>query len=86
MVNAGTFRPALKDVRKNSENMSSKIYKYSTMQNIKMQYELYDGHHESKKTVSQLVKVTKELDKEIWRVVITSSYVFVYAYKDKHIP
>ena len=56
------------------------------MQNIKMQYELYDGHHESKKTVSQLVKVTKELDKEIWRVVITSSYVFVYAYKDKHIP
>ena len=28
----------------------------------------------------------KELDKEIWRVVITSSYVFVYAYKDKHIP
>jgi hypothetical protein len=40
MVNAGTFRTALKAGEKNSKNMSSKIYNFSTMQNIRMQYEL----------------------------------------------
>ena len=50
MVNAETFRTALKAVGKNSENMSSKIYNFSTMQNIRMQYELYKELHRSKGT------------------------------------
>ena len=41
MVNTRTFRTAAKAVEKNSENMSSKIYNFSIMQNIRMQYELY---------------------------------------------
>ena len=48
MVNTGTFRTALKAVEKNSKNMSSKIYNLSIMQRIRMQYELYEGLHESK--------------------------------------
>ena len=50
MVNGVTFRTALKAVGKNSENMSSKIYNFSTMQNIRMQYELYEGLHGPKRT------------------------------------
>jgi hypothetical protein len=34
----------------NTENMSSKIYNFSTMQNIRMQYELYKELHRSKRT------------------------------------
>jgi len=34
--NAETFRTALKAVGRNSENMSSGIYNFSTMQNIRM--------------------------------------------------
>ena len=40
MVNTRTFRSALKAVEKNSKNMNSKIYNFSTMQKIRMQYEL----------------------------------------------
>ena len=40
-VNTVTFGTALKPKGKNSENMSSKIYNFSIMQNIRMQYELY---------------------------------------------
>jgi hypothetical protein len=40
-----TFRIALKAVRRNAENMSSKIFNFSTVQNIRMQYELYKGLH-----------------------------------------
>ena len=50
MVNTETSRTALKAVEKNSENMSSKIYNFSTMQNIRMQYELYKEFHRSKRT------------------------------------
>jgi hypothetical protein len=52
MINAATFRTALKTVEMNSENMSSKIYKqdFSIMQNIRIQYELYEGLHRSKRT------------------------------------
>jgi len=52
MINAVTFRIFLKAVGKNSKNMSSKIYKldFSTMQNIRRQYELYEGLHGSKRT------------------------------------
>ena len=52
MINAATFRTALKTVEMNSENMSSKIYKqdFSIMQNIRMQYELYEGLHKPKIT------------------------------------
>jgi hypothetical protein len=36
MVNAGAFRIALQAVGKNSENRSSKIYDFSTIQNIRI--------------------------------------------------
>jgi hypothetical protein len=41
MVSAMTFRKALKAIGKNSEYMSRRMYNFSTMQNIMMQYELY---------------------------------------------
>jgi hypothetical protein len=68
MTNAVTFRTALKAVGKNSENMSSRIYNFSTMQNIRIQYEFYEGLHGPKRTetaalMSQLVR--KILRKEI---------------------
>jgi hypothetical protein len=52
MVNAETFRTALEAVEKNSENMSSRIHKqdFSTMQNKRMQYELYEGLHGPERT------------------------------------
>jgi hypothetical protein len=50
MVNAETFKTALKAVGKNSKHMSLKIYNFSTMQNIRMQYELYKELHRSKGT------------------------------------
>lgn len=45
MVNTITFRIVVKVVKKNSENKSSKINNFSTMQNIRMQYKLYEGLH-----------------------------------------
>ena len=70
MVSAGTFRTTLKAVKRSSKNMSSKIYNFSTMQNIRMLYELYKQLHRSKRiigscTMSQLVR--KILRKEIKR-------------------
>jgi hypothetical protein len=50
MVNAETFRTALKVVGKNSKNISSKIYNFSTMQYIRMQYELFEGLLRLRKT------------------------------------
>ena len=49
------FRTALKAVGKNTENKSSKVYNFSTMQNIRMQYELYKELHRSKGTVAAAV-------------------------------
>ena len=53
-VSARTFRTVLKAVGNNSENMSSKIHNslqdFSTMQNIRMQYELYEGLHRPERT------------------------------------
>lgn len=48
MVDAETFRTVLKAVGKNSENLSSKIYNFLAMQNIRMQCELYKELHSSK--------------------------------------
>ena len=45
--NTMTFRTALEAVGENSENMSSKPYYCSTMQNIRIQYELYKELHRS---------------------------------------
>jgi hypothetical protein len=45
-----TFRTAIKAVEKNAENMSLKIYNFSTLQNIRMQYELHKELHRSKGT------------------------------------
>jgi hypothetical protein len=39
-----------KAVGKNSDNMSSRIYNFLTMQNIKMHYELYKELHRPKRT------------------------------------
>ena len=50
MVIAMIFRMALKAVGKNYENMSLKIHNFSTMQNIRIQYELYEGLHGPKRT------------------------------------
>jgi hypothetical protein len=50
MVTTGTFRAALKDVEKNSKHMSPKIYNFSTMQKLKMQYEFYEELHRSRGT------------------------------------
>ena len=50
MVNTVTFRTALKAVGKNTENMSLKIYNFSTMQNIRVFYELYKELHRSEGT------------------------------------
>jgi hypothetical protein len=44
------FRIALKAVGKNPENMSSKICNFSTKQNLRLQYELYEGIHRYKRT------------------------------------
>jgi hypothetical protein len=37
--------------------MTSKIYNFSTMENIRMQYELYEGLHESKEQKQLLCEV-----------------------------
>ena len=50
MINVGTFRTVLKAMEKYSKHVSSKIYNFSTMQNIRMQYELYEGLHGPKRT------------------------------------
>jgi hypothetical protein len=44
------FRRALKAVEKNSENICSRMYNFSTMLNLRMQYELYEGLHKPKRT------------------------------------
>jgi hypothetical protein len=38
-----TFRASLNTVGKNSENMNLKLYNFSTIPNIRIQYELYEG-------------------------------------------
>jgi hypothetical protein len=45
MVNGGL---ATKAVEKNSKNMSETIFNFSTMQTVRIQYELYEEFHESK--------------------------------------
>jgi hypothetical protein len=61
-LNAGTFRTAFNAVEKDSKNMRLKIYNFSTMQKIGMQYELYERLHKSQGTevasytMSQLVR------------------------------
>lgn len=55
VVNAMTFRTALKAERMNSENRSLRIYNISSMQNIRMQYKLYEGllRHERTEAAEQ---------------------------------
>jgi hypothetical protein len=50
MVSPGTFGTALKAVEKSSKNMCSKMHNFLAMQNIRMQYELYEGLQGSKRT------------------------------------
>jgi hypothetical protein len=49
MINALNFRTAFKVVGKNSENTSSRTYNFSTIQNIRIQYESYEGLHKPKR-------------------------------------
>ena len=68
MVNTVIFRRALKAVGKDSENMSSRMYNFSTMQNIRMHYYFYEGLHGPKNTkvtalMSHLVrKIQRQVD------------------------
>ena len=50
MVNVEAFGTTLMAMGKNSENKSSIMYNFSAMQNIRMQYELYEGIHGPKST------------------------------------
>jgi hypothetical protein len=77
-----TFRTVLKAVGNNSENMSSKIHKqckscslqdFSTRQNIRMQYELYEGLNGPERTdactlMSQLSQKDIKEGDIIWSV------------------
>jgi hypothetical protein len=70
MANTRTFWTVLQAMEKNSKTMNLKIYTFSTMQNIRMQYELNEGFRESKGTKqlcfeSTHQKDTKEGDKKI---------------------
>jgi hypothetical protein len=47
-----TFRIALKAVGRKTDNRSLKIYNFSTMQNVRMQYDLYKELHRSKGTAA----------------------------------
>ena len=64
MVKAETFRTNLKVVEKNPENMSSRVYNFSTMENIRMQYELYKEFHGPKRSEAAFQKDTERGDKE----------------------
>jgi hypothetical protein len=48
MLNCGTFKTALKAVGKSSKYMGSNICNFSTIQKIRMQYELHKGLQEYK--------------------------------------
>jgi hypothetical protein len=64
-----TFRTAFKAVGKNVENMSWKIYNFSTMQNVRTHYELFKELHRSKGTEGAALwaNARKLLRKEIKR-------------------
>jgi hypothetical protein len=61
MVKAVTFKTALKAVGKNSENMSSRIYSFSTVQNLRMHYELYAGLYRPKRTETAALMSQKDI-------------------------
>jgi hypothetical protein len=72
-----TFRTVLKAVGNNSENMSSKIHNslqdFSTIQNIRMQYELYEGLYRPERTeafalMSQLSQKDIKEGDMIWSI------------------
>ena len=67
MITSGTFRTALKAVEKNSKNMSLKIYNFSAMQKIRVQYELYEEFHDSKgtKTVALMSQLLRRLQRQL---------------------
>ena len=67
MGKAVTFRTAFKAVGKNSENMSSRIYNFSTMQNIRMQYELCEGlqRHKRTKAVELMIQLVRKIQKQV---------------------
>ena len=67
MGNTVTFKTALKAVEKNSKNMSSRTYKqdFPAMQNIWMQYKLYEGHHRPKRT--EAAALMRQLIRKILR-------------------
>jgi hypothetical protein len=54
-------------VEKNSKNMSLKIYNFSAMQKIRVQYELYEEFHDSKgtKTVALMSQLLRRLQRQL---------------------
>jgi hypothetical protein len=50
-----SFKTTLKAVGKSPESMSSRMYDFSTMQNLRMQYELYEEIHWPKRTKAVLL-------------------------------
>jgi hypothetical protein len=56
-------------VGKNSENLDSKIYNFSTTQDIRMQHELYEGLH----SCAMNHPVRKILRKEIVRFWVVNT-------------
>jgi hypothetical protein len=64
MVNPGTFRTTLKAMGKNSKYMSLKIYNFSTMEKIRMQYELYEGLHECKGTKALMSQLFRKIQRQ----------------------
>ena len=96
MVNAETFRAALKAVGKNSENLSSNICNFSTMQNVRMQYELYKELFRPKRTVAAALWASlserlygrrlSDLESSDHRSRSYPTKIFVCAYKGRQIP
>jgi hypothetical protein len=66
MVKAVTFTTSLKAVRKNSQNMGSRMYTFSTIQNIMMKYELYGGLHGPKriKALEFMIQLIKKIKRQ----------------------
>jgi hypothetical protein len=64
MENSGTLRTALKTEEKISKNTNSKIYNFSTMQKIRMQYELSESLHESKGTKAVMSQLVKKIQRQ----------------------
>ena len=58
---------------KNSENMSSRIYNFSTMKNIRMQYELYKELHRPKRAEATALEASLSENTKVGRFLNSKS-------------